>query len=142
MLEVLLGLRRDISTSAFPLEFGDELSGDAHVPMIGEFAAPASNNLDRFLQFLGNPKRDLLYLDHLTGRRVPSHPGRPLPHLEDAETGQADFVALLEVPGRQRSPACLFGRSWLSDNPRLNRTHAGPCGSPGEGQRTKRSGRR
>ena len=36
MLEVLLGLRRDIPTSPFPLEFGDELSGYAHLGMIGE----------------------------------------------------------------------------------------------------------
>ena len=42
MLEVLLGLRRDIPTSSFPLEFGDKLSGYSHLSMIGEFAAPAS----------------------------------------------------------------------------------------------------
>ena len=39
MLEVLLGLRRDIPISPFPLEFGDELSGYAHLAMIGEFAS-------------------------------------------------------------------------------------------------------
>ena len=43
MLEVLLGLRRDIPTSPFPLEFGDELSGYAHSGMIGEWADPAVN---------------------------------------------------------------------------------------------------
>ena len=31
MLEVLLGLRRDLATSPFPLEFGDELISCAHL---------------------------------------------------------------------------------------------------------------
>ena len=39
MLEVLLGLRRDISHSSFPLEFNDELSGCAHPVTIGQSAA-------------------------------------------------------------------------------------------------------
>ena len=43
MLEVLLGLRRDIPFSPLPLEFGDELSGCAHFLTIGEFAAGASS---------------------------------------------------------------------------------------------------
>ncbi len=34
MLEVLLGLRRDIPISPFPLEFGDELPGCAHLVTI------------------------------------------------------------------------------------------------------------
>jgi len=43
------------------------------------------------------------------GRRVPSHPGGALPHLEDADAAQADFVALLEVPGRQRHQIAEHG---------------------------------
>jgi hypothetical protein len=43
MFEVLLGLRRDIPASPLPLKFGDELSSDAHVPMIAELAAPVAN---------------------------------------------------------------------------------------------------
>ena len=39
MLEVLLGLRRDIPTSPFPLEFGDELPGCAHLATIAQSAA-------------------------------------------------------------------------------------------------------
>src|SRR6476646_3771141 len=38
MLEVLLGLRRDIPTSPFPLEFGDELPGCTHPMLIGQSA--------------------------------------------------------------------------------------------------------
>jgi hypothetical protein len=34
MLEVLLGLRRDIPFAPLPLEFGDELSGCAHPEII------------------------------------------------------------------------------------------------------------
>ena len=45
---------------------------------------------------------DRRVLDGLAGRRVPSHPCRPLPHLEDTETGQTDFVALLQMACGQR----------------------------------------
>ena len=72
--------------------------------------------LHGLLQFLGNPEGDLLArldLDRLAGRRVPSHPGRTLPHLEDAEAGQADFVALLEVPGCQRHQIAQHGLGLL-----------------------------
>jgi len=68
--------------------------------------------LHRFLQFLGNSEGDLLTrldLDRLTSCRVSSHPGRPLPHLEDAEAGQADFVPFLEVPGCQRHQIAQHG---------------------------------
>ena len=61
--------------------------------------------LHRLFQFPGGPEGDLLAgldLDGLAGRRVPSHPCRPLPHLKDAETGQTDFVALLQMAGGQR----------------------------------------
>ena len=43
MFEVLLGLRRDISTSPFPLEVGYELSGHTHRPSIRETAGAASS---------------------------------------------------------------------------------------------------
>ena len=110
MLEVLLGLRRDISHSSFPLEFDDELPGCAHPVTIEQSAAVEEGILDkpqlhRLLQFLGRLERDLLAgldLDGGASRGVPSHPGRPLPHLEYAATGQADFVALLQMAGRQR----------------------------------------
>ena len=39
MLEVLLGLRRDIPNSSFPLEFDDELPGCVHPVTIGQSAA-------------------------------------------------------------------------------------------------------
>ena len=61
--------------------------------------------LYRFFQFLRRPERDLLAgfdLDGLAGRRVATHPGRPLPHLKDAETGQPDFVTLFQMAGGQR----------------------------------------
>ena len=38
MLEVLLGFRRDIPTSPFPLEFGDEPPGYCHSSSIGQLA--------------------------------------------------------------------------------------------------------
>jgi hypothetical protein len=50
---------------------------------------------DRFFQFLRWPEGDRLAgldLYGLTGRWVPSHPGRPFPHLEDAEAGQTDLT--------------------------------------------------
>jgi hypothetical protein len=40
VLYALLGLRRNVPTSPFPLEFGDELSGYAHLGMIGKQAGP------------------------------------------------------------------------------------------------------
>jgi hypothetical protein len=43
MLEVLLGFRRDIPAAPILLEFGDKLTDCAHLPMIAEFAAPASS---------------------------------------------------------------------------------------------------
>ena len=63
-----------------------------------QWSGRSRRGLHRLFQFPGRPERDLLAgldLDGLAGRRVPSHPGGPLPHLEDAETGQTDFVAPL-----------------------------------------------
>ena len=80
--------------------------------------------LHRLLQFLGNPEGDLLArldLDRLAGRRVPSHPGRPLPHLEMPSPVRRILSPLLRcrVVSVTKSPstasACFFGRSWLSD---------------------------
>ena len=76
----------------------------------------ASSDLHRLFQFLGRPECDLLAgldLDGLAGRRVPSHPCRPLPHLEDAETGQTDFVAPLQMAGGQRHQIAQHGLSLL-----------------------------
>ena len=42
MLEVLLGLRRDVPLTPFPLEFGDKLSGDGHALTIEETGHPGS----------------------------------------------------------------------------------------------------
>jgi hypothetical protein len=72
------------------------------------------------LQFLVWPERDLLArrnLDRLAGRRVPPNSRRQRPYLQDTETGQANFVALLEMLDGEvtRSPstasATFFGRS-------------------------------
>jgi hypothetical protein len=121
MLEVLLGLRRDLSNSSFPLEFNDELPGCAHPVTIGQSAVVEEGILDkpqlhRFLQFLGWPEGDLLTrldLDSPAGRRVPSHPGRPLPRLENAETGQADFVAVPQTTAGQRDQIAQHGLSLI-----------------------------
>jgi hypothetical protein len=43
MFEVLLGLRRDITTSPFPLEVGNELSGYTHRLRIGETVGAATS---------------------------------------------------------------------------------------------------
>jgi hypothetical protein len=43
MFKVLLGLRRDIATSPFLLEFANELSGHTHRPSIVETVAAASS---------------------------------------------------------------------------------------------------
>ena len=62
-------------------------------------------SLDSLLQFLRWPEGDLLAgrdLDRCAGRRVATHPSRSRPYLQDAQTGQADFVALLEMLGGQR----------------------------------------
>ena len=70
--------------------------------------------LNGLFQFLGRPERNLLAgldLDGLASRRVPSHPGGPLPHLEDAETGQTDFGALLQMAGGQRHQIAEHGLS-------------------------------
>ena len=63
--------------------------------------SPPDNALDRLqalFQLLRRPEGDLLAgldLNCLARRRIPSHPRRQRPHLQDAETGQADFVAVL-----------------------------------------------
>src|SRR5262249_12050595 len=62
--------------------------------------ATRMTGLHRFLQFLGGPEGHLparLDLDRLAGRRVAPHAGGPFAHLQDAETADADAVALLEV---------------------------------------------
>ena len=79
-----------------------------------EFAARL--RLHCFLQFLGRLECDLLAgldLDGLTCRGVPTHPSGPLPHLEDAETGQTDFVAPLQMTGGQRHQIAQRGLSLL-----------------------------
>jgi hypothetical protein len=60
MLEVLLGLQRNMTAAPFSLEFGDELSGFAQLPMVEKFGASNRPNLDSLLQFLGGSERDLL----------------------------------------------------------------------------------
>src|SRR5215467_9239046 len=55
---------------------------------------------DRRLQLLGNAEGDFLRgldLDRLAGLGIDSHAGLALTHLEDAQGGQTDAVALLEV---------------------------------------------
>src|SRR5262249_20530617 len=55
---------------------------------------------DRRLQLLGDAEGDLLRgldLDRLARLGIDAHAGLALTHLEDAERGQADAVALLEV---------------------------------------------
>jgi hypothetical protein len=47
MLEVLLGLRRDITNSSFPLEFDDEMPGCVHPVTIGQSAAVEEGILDK-----------------------------------------------------------------------------------------------
>ena len=58
-------------------------------------------DLNALFQLLGGPEGDLLAgldLNRLARRRVPPHSGRQRSHLQNAETGQADFVAILEMP--------------------------------------------
>src|SRR3990167_10994876 len=60
--------------------------------------------LHRLFQFLGSAESDLLAgldLDRLAGRGVAAHAGGALAHLQDAEPGKADAVALLEVLGNK-----------------------------------------
>ena len=119
MLEVLLGLRRDIPNSSLSLEFDNELPGCAHPATIVQSAAVEEGmlrkpqpGLHRAFQFPGRPERNLfarLDLDGLSGRRVPSHPCCTLPHLEDAEAGQTDFVAPLQMTGGQRHQIAKHG---------------------------------
>src|ERR1043166_5174047 len=55
---------------------------------------------DGFFEILGGAEGDFLArldLDRLAGRRIASHAGRALAHLQDAEAGHADALALLEV---------------------------------------------
>ena len=54
-----------------------------------------------------------LDLDRLASRWVAAHPGGTLPNLEDTETGQPNFVALLEVPGGQRHQIAQDGLGLL-----------------------------
>jgi hypothetical protein len=98
MFEVLLGLRRDIAHSSFPLEFDDKLPGCVHPATIEQSAAVEEGILD---------KPEL----HRFG--VPAHCGCAIPHQEDTETGQTDFVALLQMACRQRHQIARHGLSLL-----------------------------
>src|SRR6185295_6177300 len=69
---------------------------EGHRVRLAERAADS----DRRLQLLGDAESDFLRgldLDRLAGLGIDSHTGLALAHLEDAEGGQADAVALLEV---------------------------------------------
>src|ERR1051325_6393008 len=62
--------------------------------------APRREISDGFLEVLRGAEGDLLArldLDRFAGRRVAAHARRALPHLEDAEARDADFVALFQV---------------------------------------------
>src|SRR2546427_651787 len=55
---------------------------------------------DGFLEFFSGAERDLLAgldLDWLAGRGIAAHACRALAHLQDAESADADAVALLEM---------------------------------------------
>src|ERR1700686_3552614 len=59
---------------------------------------------DRHLEFLGSAEGDLaagLDLDRLAGRGIAAHAGGALAHLQDAEPGDLDPLAFLEVLGDQ-----------------------------------------
>src|ERR1019366_2978711 len=76
-------------------------------PIGGYLLADAPNQrwLNRLFQFLGGSEGDLLAgldLDGLASPRISAHPGGTVLNLEDAETGQTDFVAVLEMAGGQR----------------------------------------
>lgn len=60
--------------------------------------------LDGHFQILGRPERDFLAcldLDRFAGGGIAPHASRPLPDLQDAETHDADSLALLEMLGDQ-----------------------------------------
>src|SRR5688572_29437241 len=70
------------------------------VCVLSSVVCPASSVLHRFLEFLGRPEGDFLaYLDlkRLAGGGVSAHAGGALAHLKNAETADANAVALLEV---------------------------------------------
>jgi hypothetical protein len=84
--------------------------------LLGAHLLPARLLLYGFFQFLGRPKGNLLArldLDCLASRRVSSHPCCTLPHLEDAETGQTNFVTLLQMARGQRHQIAQHGLSLL-----------------------------
>jgi hypothetical protein len=69
-------------------------------------------SLHSLLRLLGCPESDLLAgrdFDGFAGRRVPPHPSFPRPHLQDAETSQADFVTLLKMLGGERHQIAQHG---------------------------------
>src|ERR1700687_2923922 len=60
----------------------------------------ARERSDRFLELLGRAERDFLAgldLDRLAGRRIASHPGGAVAHLQDAKPDDAQAVAFLQV---------------------------------------------
>ena len=67
-----------------------------------------SSSLNRLLQLLRRPERDLLArgdLDRLTRSRVPPHASWTVLYLENAEAAHPDFVALDEVGGQRLDEA-------------------------------------
>src|SRR3984957_5576136 len=94
----------------------DSLSPQARLSAASWGSRGGTQTLHSLFQFLRRPEGDLLAgldLDRLTGRRVPTHSCRALPHLEDAQTGQTDFVALLEVLRGERHQVAQHGLSLL-----------------------------
>ena len=110
MLEVLLGLRRDISHPSFPLEFDDELPGCAHPVTIEQSAAVEEGMLCKpqaytasFSSLAGRNAIFLLALILMASPIAGSVPyWPPFSAPGGCRDRQTDFVALLQVPGRQR----------------------------------------
>ena len=103
MLEVLLGLRRDITNSSFPLEFDDEMPGCVHPVTIGQSAAVEEGILDkRAIPLLSVPAAGMRLL---AGPDLKAAPGRIRPILlhDSAPGGCRDrsggFCRPLQVAG-------------------------------------------
>ena len=127
MLEVLLGLRRNISHSSFPLEFNDELPGCAHPVTIGQSAVVEEGilnkpQLHRFLQ-AGRKAIFLLALILMVPLVAGSHPirasrfrawrmPRPVRRILSPFLRRR-VVSVTKSPST--ASAYFFGMSWQSD---------------------------
>jgi hypothetical protein len=110
MLEVLLGLRRDIPNSSFSLEFDDELPGCVHPATIGQSAAVEEGMLCK-----PQPLAYTASFSSLAGRNAIFLLALIL--MASPIAGSVPYVTPSSAPGGCQDRSDGFCRPWSSASP-------------------------